>query len=191
MQQLAHPPYRWFRRVSPAILLKTAIVMASASVRRIKTRLEPDTLRISQVLIEPSKFRVYDTINADVYCVAGAHALSAEVVAYCRERGKLFVLFIASNSDLSANYQPDSHVPNPYGVPGYLCHYSIANADLIITQTQTRQHCFKNGLDGPLSQSTIRLTYPAVLLDWRKARERKRCGLANPTTSSVQKFCFG
>ena len=133
-----HPPYFTFHRFTFPLLWKTIVVGAVAIIRRVRTHLSPHTLKIGSYLVSPDKFRILEAIDADVYCVIGVNNIAVDVAAFCKARKKLFILIAASDVNFSAEYRPDSRKKNAAGVPAFLLHYAISNADLIITQTQTQ-----------------------------------------------------
>ena len=136
--RLDRPPYFAFHHFSLPVLCKSVVVGAAAVVRRVRARLDPRTLKIRSYLIAPAKFQILETIDADVYCVLGVHNVAVDVAAFCKAAGKPFILFAASDVNFSGEYRSDSRKKNAAGVPAFLLHYAITNADLIITQTKTQ-----------------------------------------------------
>jgi len=101
---------------------------------RIRNALRPK-LCINSHTIYHDRFRIYEAIDADIYCTFTVSDLAAEIAAFCRAKDKKFVLFSGSDIDFSEEYRADSTDRNIYGASHSLCHYSIKNADLIFVQT--------------------------------------------------------
>lgn len=135
-------PYFNFENKKPITLLKFALWVILSVINKLTqaiANLMPDQrLTIQDYPIPSNKWQIYTTLDADIYCAFGVSTLSAEVAAYCRHAGKKFALFIAAEHNLNPLYQPDSKTKNIHGHPAYLCHYSIAQADLVIAQTQAQ-----------------------------------------------------
>jgi glycosyltransferase involved in cell wall biosynthesis len=94
------------------------------------------SLPIGHDKIAPTKFIIYEKVDADLYCTFGVSNFSAELAAFCKRHRKRFMLFSSNDDDLSLDYYPDSRKKNAYGSIGSLCYYTIMQADLIVTQTQ-------------------------------------------------------
>lgn len=94
------------------------------------------SLRINHYEVTPTKFIIYEKVNADLYCTFGVSNFSAELAAFCKRHRKRFALFSSNDDDISLDYYPDSRKKNAYGSIGSLCYYTIMQADLIVTQTQ-------------------------------------------------------
>ena len=113
------------------------ILLSTGSKRLERLRsLNRKTLRIEGYRILPKRVETYQEINADVYCAFGASDLAAELAAFCSRSGKKFVLFGSNDEDFSELYTPKSRAKNAYGSRGFLCHYAITRANLIVAQTQ-------------------------------------------------------
>jgi glycosyltransferase involved in cell wall biosynthesis len=96
------------------------------------------TPRIDDYPTTLRKYLVYEKVDADLYCTFGVSDFSAELAAFCRRHKKKFALFSSCDSDFSPDYYPASRKRNIYGSTGSLCYYTIMQADLIVTQTQTQ-----------------------------------------------------
>jgi len=96
-------------------------------------------LLIHDYRIEPSKTRIYEQVDADVYCGFGVSPLTAEIAAFCHKSQKKFVLFAGSDIDFSLKYRPESREVNPCDSQGDICYYALMHADLILTQTETQR----------------------------------------------------
>lgn len=96
---------------------------------------------ISVHLALPGLFfpRFWRSLNVDVVCCFGNNALSAEVIADCRHLGKKTILFVASDEDVSPDYQPGNCTLNHYNMPKWKGHYALTTADRILVQTETQQ----------------------------------------------------
>jgi glycosyltransferase involved in cell wall biosynthesis len=101
------------------------------------------SLRINHYEVTPTKFIIYEKVDADLYCTFGVSNFSAELAAFCRRHKKRFALFSSNDDDFSLDYYPDSRRKNAYGSIGSLCYYSIMQADLIVTQTQIQTELLK------------------------------------------------
>jgi glycosyltransferase involved in cell wall biosynthesis len=110
--------------------------------KRFIHRSKPD-LRIGDYDIGFEKIRIYQEIDADIYCTFGVGNMTAEIAAFCKRYAKLLVLFTGSGSDFSDEYYCGSKSVNPYGSIGALCHYAIMQSDFVITQTYTQKQLFE------------------------------------------------
>lgn len=90
------------------------------------------------------RFQDYVSIDADIYCTFGVSNLSSEISEFCKRQGRKFVLFLASEYDLSDIYHAGSQEKNIYGVPGALCYDSIMGADRIVAQTDIQANLLKS-----------------------------------------------
>lgn len=102
---------------------------------KIEAWFSPSPVFAGAYQVLPSKFRLFEKINADVYCVFGVSTYAAELIAYCKRRNKKTVLFLSSDEDISSAYSPSSFRSNCYGSRYDLCHFSLMNSDQIIAQT--------------------------------------------------------
>ena len=68
----------------------------------------------------------------------GVHNVAVDVAAFCKAAGKPFILFAASDINFSDEYRSDLRKKNTTGVPAFVLHHTITNADLIITQTEAQ-----------------------------------------------------
>jgi len=96
-------------------------------------------LKVGDYEIEPRKTRIYEEIDADIYCGFGVSTLTVEIAAFCKRAAKKFVLFAGSDVDFSPNQWAGPLGANPCGSPGDTCYYALAYADLIITQTEMQR----------------------------------------------------
>lgn len=117
------------------------------------------TLRIEGYRIPPKKVETYQQIDADVYCAFGASDLAAELAAFCGWSGKKFVMFSSNDEDFSELYTPRSLTRNAYGSRGFLCHYAITRANLVVTQSQKQLELLRQRFkrDGAILYSPIDL----------------------------------
>ena len=132
------PPFLMLRRIYPSLLTKLPLVAAAWLLKQVllQIRTRP-AARIASYIIPARKFRTYDRVGADVYCVMGIHHVAAEVAAYCRSRNKVFVFLTGSDFDVSEGFlDAQSKKRIAKGIPGFLGNYVIHQADLIIAQTQ-------------------------------------------------------
>jgi len=86
----------------------------------------------------------------DVVICFGVSDISASVARQCQEIGKPFVLMLASDSDLSADYTEYAKGQNDYGAKKTNCWYVIAHASLIVVQTDYQKELLAQrfGRDG-------------------------------------------
>ncbi len=144
LKQTQYFPYDTIKR-----LVKPPVPFVSSLNDKIRAHFNPRILQIESYVIYPKKYEIYEQVDADIYCVFGANRVSAEVSAYCRECDKPCVLFLQSDGDLLSDYYPHSHQLNHYGLPGFLCYYPLANADLIVAQTQVQADLLKERFGRP------------------------------------------
>ena len=78
-------------------------------------------------------------IAAEVYACFGVHGHAASVIATARRKGRPSVLFLASDTDLAAEYQAGTSVRNAYGQTAAECRFAIENASRILAQTRSQQ----------------------------------------------------
>jgi glycosyltransferase involved in cell wall biosynthesis len=121
-------------------LLKACFVLGIKAWSWLRAQIEATLfgLRIDGHLVSPSKLAVYKTVDADIYCVFGVHELAAEVFAFCRKAGKSSLLFLASDANLSKDYQRRATECNSHGYSCSLCRYALDQADLIVAQTRSQ-----------------------------------------------------
>lgn len=86
----------------------------------------------------------------DIVICFGVSDISASVVRQCQEIDKPFVLMLASDSDLSADYTEYAKGQNDYGAKKTNCWYVIAHASLIVVQTDYQKELLTQrfGRDG-------------------------------------------
>lgn len=94
---------------------------------------------VERIQIVGKKFSTYQAIDADIYCMFGVSAYTAELIAYLRRVGKKSVLFLGSNKDLSQKYLKDPDKCNDYGSPNWLCRFAIEHADHILAQSDEQK----------------------------------------------------
>ncbi len=104
---------------------------------------------IATWLALPAQFfpRFWRNLKPDVVCCFGNNERTAEVVADCRRAGVRTVLCVASDKDLSPDYQPGNHERNHYGMRKWMGHYTISHADCIIVQTEAQQAALRLHFD--------------------------------------------
>jgi len=158
-------PYRRIKNWDPTLLIKAAVVALFTMPMFVSRTLSdwwqrPRQLHIRDYVIPYRRVKTYSRIDADIYCVLGVANLSGEIAAYCKDADKRFVLFIGSDKNLNADYQPTSTERNHYGDLHHVCHYAIANADLIFTQHETQNRLLKDRFDkcGIVVRNPIDLT---------------------------------
>jgi glycosyltransferase involved in cell wall biosynthesis len=117
--------------------------------------------------------RFWRALRADVVCCFGNNEISAEVIADCRRSGIKTVLCIASDSDLSPDYQPGDHRRNDFGTPRWMAWYAIQAADRIMVQT-TRQRALLErhfGREGTVIHNPVPIPADARQ-QWPQRKER-------------------
>ncbi|HVC98259.1 MAG TPA: glycosyltransferase [Pirellulales bacterium] len=148
--------FPWFtiERWRPGLAWEVPAALACLTVRAIRRQVQ------RRRFDDPARRRVLEEIGADVYASFGAHHVTAEVVAFCRRRGRRSVLFISSDYDLLDEYQPGSRFRNIYDELGHVCHYGLAHADLIVAQTARQQALLRDrfGRSSTLIRNPIDLT---------------------------------
>lgn len=134
-------PYLAFRRWEGSLLWLVPTVAAymlwSRSVRYVRN------LRGAEGTTTRKSYPDYLGADADIYCMFGVSELSADLAAFCESERRAFVLFLASEYDLSDFYRPGSQKTNIYGAPGGLCFESLVKADVVITQTEAQIELLK------------------------------------------------
>lgn len=87
--------------------------------------------------------RFWRTLKPELVCCFGNNALSAEVIADCHRAGIRTILLIASDKDLSPDYQPGARDLNHYGMPKWKGHHSLALADCIVVQSEEQRQALR------------------------------------------------
>lgn len=87
--------------------------------------------------------RFWRTLKPELVCCFGNNALSAEVIADCRRAGIRTMLLIASDKDLSPDYQPGAHGVNHYGMANWKGYHSLALADCIVVQSEDQRQALR------------------------------------------------
>lgn len=139
-------PYFAFKRITPRMLLDIPAAFAYSVWSWVMDWLSCQLglcYRLGTCRLAQRKARLYERIDADIYCVFGATWLSAEVATFCEGTGKTFVLFGSSDQDFSEDYRPDSRKLNTYRSRADHCYHSIMRADLIVTQTETQSELLR------------------------------------------------
>ena len=87
--------------------------------------------------------RFWRSLNPDVVCCFGNNTLSAEVIADCHRLGIRTILCLASDTDLSTDYQPGNRAANHYGMANWKGHYALSTADRIVVQTESQREALR------------------------------------------------
>ncbi len=100
---------------------------------------------IAAWLVLPALFfpRFWRTLKPELVCCFGNNAHSAEVIADCHRVGIRTILLIASDTDLSPDYQPDQRAVNHEGMPKWKGHHSLALADCIVVQSDDQRQALR------------------------------------------------
>lgn len=122
--------------------------------RLIRIWRDKDKLQIYKHMFFSDCYKIYEQVDADIYCCFGVTVLAAQVAAFCQKKGKRSVLFIADDSNLDENYKPNAKGKNIYNTPYDLGFYVIDQADLIFTQTHYQAMRLK-ALFGKLSITVL------------------------------------
>jgi glycosyltransferase involved in cell wall biosynthesis len=85
-------------------------------------------------IVDSGKIAIYNEVDADIYMMPGNHEMAAELALFCKKFGKKYVMLAGSDMDFDSGIIANPHRVNNYGVPGYLMHYAINNADALIVQ---------------------------------------------------------
>ncbi len=136
-------PYRRFRTRDPQLLLKYAVAHWHKFIEAVRLRWNTRRgirLRIRNYAVPRIRNDIYERIGADIYAAFGVHNLAGEIAAYCHQRERQFVLFLADLVNLDERYRPDMHGRDVYGSEFHVCHYAIQNADMIVAQLETQRH---------------------------------------------------
>lgn len=133
-------PYIELQEFKPSLIVKLpvfgSVYLARELSRRLRSIGRPRASTNGKSDVSAEKVRVYREVDADIYCVFGVTNVAGEVASFCKETGKKFVLFIASDSNLDDVYAEDEHSHNVYGDDKRLCEYAIRGADLVFVQTE-------------------------------------------------------
>ena len=86
-----------------------------------------------------SNIRTLRSINAQAYIAFEVHKTSARVVYTAKQVNAQSFVFVASNADLDSRYFKGSRYLTPYGQSGAICHYTVANADTVLLQTEAQK----------------------------------------------------
>jgi glycosyltransferase involved in cell wall biosynthesis len=78
---------------------------------------------------------IYDRVDADIYILHGNSELNADLIYFCKKRGKKFIFLAGSDMDYDPDYKISPRKLNRYSVPHYLMAYAIEEADI---------HCVQN-----------------------------------------------
>ena len=99
-------------------------------------------------------------LRPNVVCCFGNNPESARAIADCARVGIRTVLCIASDSDLDNGYRPSDDIPNDYGMPRWMGHYAIENADRIFVQTEQQQRLLAErfGRAGDLVRNPVKIS---------------------------------
>ncbi|MFP4474773.1 MAG: glycosyltransferase family 4 protein [Desulfatibacillaceae bacterium] len=168
----AHPGYR--ARSFGGRALASRFPGAASLARRLVrgTRAVADYLkappwRTGSFPVPDDHARFLAKVGADVYCAPGASEITATIASWCKAAGRPFVLFIASDYDLAQWVHPRSLAANAYGTLGYVCHYPIAAADLVVAQTEHQKRVLEQrfGRTALVVRNPMDLSIPQHLQD--------------------------
>ncbi|MBI9043081.1 MAG: glycosyltransferase [Anaerolineaceae bacterium] len=158
-------PYIKVNKKTPQIYLKAFIIAIESLFfrlfQKIRTSLS-SKMHIGDFQISREKFKTYNKVDADIYIISGVSNLAAEVFAFCRNNNKKSILLLASDNDLSEDYQTKSNEVLLYKNIGQLCHYALKNANCIISQTEYQKTLLKQRFD----RESIILRNPLELGDY-------------------------
>lgn len=158
-------PFVAIQRIEPAILLELPVALARGLLRRAGNalrRLAKPSLWFGPYEIVRGRTRVYERIDADVYCVMGVGEFTAEVAAYCAAFGKKLVLLANSDENFSDGYFPGSSATNSDGSRGDACYRVVMAADFIVTQTDSQRELLRSrfGRDSITIRNPVDLSAP-------------------------------
>lgn len=109
----------------------------------------------------------------DIVCCFGNNSASAQVIADCTRLGIPTVLSIASDDDLSPNYQPSNKCLNDYNTPNWMAHYALENAEHIFVQTESQLRDLESrfGRTGKIIRNPVAIATDSPL-HWPTRSER-------------------
>jgi glycosyltransferase involved in cell wall biosynthesis len=104
--------------------------------------------------------RFWRNLNPQVVCCFGNNERSAEVIADCHRLGIRTILCIASDKDISSDYQPGNYALNHYGMPKWKGHYALTTADCIVVQTEAQKEALRQqfGLPAVLIRNPVQVS---------------------------------
>lgn len=128
-------------------------------IRRVKRQLHIFG-KIGAHSIWRSDIKTFDEVNADVYITAGNGELTADIVYYCKAKGKKFILLSGSDLDFDPDIKSNSQYVTPYGVNGFLMQYTLDHADAFILQTERQRDLLREHFqrDGVVIRNPIDMT---------------------------------
>lgn len=95
-------------------------------------------LRIGTYNVHWRQLKSFERADADVYIAFGVTNVVAELAAFCKVRGKPFVLMASSDYNFDESYYDDSTETDLYGTIGSLGHYALSSASEIVAQTRVQ-----------------------------------------------------
>lgn len=103
--------------------------------------------------------RFWRKLRPDVVCCFGNNTQSAEVIADCRHAGIPTVLCVASDHDMSPDYRPGNKELNHYGMPKWMGHYALCQADCVVVQSNTQRQALREHFrrDGVLIRNPVHI----------------------------------
>jgi len=118
--------------------------------------------------------RFWRKLRPDVVCCFGNNTQSAEVIADSRRAGIPTILCVASDKDISPDYQLGNQELNHYGMPKWKGHYALCNADCIVVQSVTQRQALRDhfGRDGLLIRNPVHIA-PDDPQYWRPRQQRE------------------
>lgn len=118
--------------------------------------------------------RFWRRLGPQVVCCFGNNERSAEVIADCHRQGIRTILCIASDKDISPDYQPGNCKPNHYGMPCWKGHYALTTADCIVAQTEAQRESLSQlfGLPSVLIRNPVQIS-PGDAQRWLPREQRK------------------
>ena len=150
VERLRQFPFVRFNKKSLKIFIKLMMILVYQYIRRLVwwyKQSKEKSIYIDSYKILYDHFKIYEKVDADVYCTFTVSTLAAEIGAYCQENNKKFILFTGSDLDFSEDYQTDSKRHNIYGSSNNLCHYAIKASDEMIVQTDYHAKLAKQRFD--------------------------------------------
>ena len=163
--QVPRFPFVSIRHFEPAMLIELPVGLARGLLRRagnaLRRRFRP-SLWLGPYEIVRARTRVYEQIDADVYCALGVGEFTAEVAAYCAAFRKKFVLLANSDENFSRDYFPGSSATNSDGSRGDACYRVVMAADSLVTQTDAQRELLRSrfGRDSVTIRNPVELAAP-------------------------------
>jgi hypothetical protein len=145
-------PYRRIINFEPKVLAKYGLAQTLKVLDLLihwQSYASYPRLHIYDYVVPRIRYEIYDIIDADIYAVFGVSNLAGEVAAFCKARGKRFILFLADIINLDQRYKPRAKGTDVYMNSFSVCHYAIEHAHLIVAQLESQRQLLKERFGRP------------------------------------------